>query len=294
MIPSNDSVESMVRIACRLEVCAEKPGNVSPTHSFDNASVDDFLTSADAIAPVLATASARPLGAVIKDAVVATQQVVGHNTNLGIIMLLAPLCAVRNWNNAATELTEILAKTTVQDAADLYEAIRIAAPGGLGNAARQDVASAPTITLLECMRLAADRDSIASEYCSAFNISFNVGLPRLLQTAAWQEHHDQRLGWLAVQLLALQSDSLIARKCGSEIANTVQALAAATVEDDWPFGENADAYSKLKAFLIADGNNRNPGTTADLIAAILFCGLRSGNIICNDDQTHMLFRNTKS
>lgn len=294
MIPSGRSIATLVRQACRLEVLADKPGNVSPSHSFDNATVDDFLKSADAIAPILQTAADRPLGTVIREAVAATSQVVGHNTNLGIILLLAPLCAVRNWENAAGELTALLAKTTITDAIDLYEAIRIASPGGLGSSAKQDVSQAPTSTLLECMRLAAERDSIAAEYSTGFEFVFRKGLPLLCQTSHWQQHDDKRLGWLAVQILATQSDTLIVRKCGPDVANEVQRMAEATVSDGWPFCGSDKSYSRLHAFLVADGHRRNPGTTADLIAAILFCGLRSGFIDCDDSETNFIFTSLKS
>ncbi|MEP3480071.1 MAG: triphosphoribosyl-dephospho-CoA synthase [Fuerstiella sp.] len=290
MTSTSKSVSDLVRQACRLEVLATKPGNVSPAHSFNNANVDDFLKSADAISPILQATANGPLGKAILDAVRATQQTVGHNTNLGIVLLLAPLCAVTDWTAARTQLQEKISSTTVQDATWLYEAIRIASPGGLGSSTDQDVADAPTITLLQCMQLAADRDSIALQYSTGYEFVFDTGLDLLKQTADWTSNLEQRLGWVAVQILAKQSDSLIARKCGFHTATAAQELAKQTVLAGWPFESKGQiAYNKLHQFLSDDGHRRNPGTTADLIAAILFCGLRSEIITCDKSETSMQF-----
>lgn len=295
MIQPDQSIAHIVRQACRLEVLAVKPGNVSPDHSFDDANLDDFLKSADAIAAVLQSAAELGIGKAIRNAVVATRRSVGHNTNLGIVLLLAPLCAVKNWFNAQAELHDILAKTTIADAVLLYEAIRIASPGGLGNAAKQDVCDAPTVTLLECMKLAADRDSIAKQYSSDYDFVFGTGFSLLQQTATWDSHFNQRIGWMAVQILALQSDSLIVRKCGEEVASTAQSLAKQTLSAGWPFEPGSDiAYNALHKYLSDDGHRRNPGTTADLIAAILFCGLRSKIITCDETEISMSFTKQES
>lgn len=295
MTSQRKSISELVRQACRLEVLAAKPGNVSPAHSFSDADVNDFLKSADAISPILQNSSDGPLGKAIFDAIVATDQAVGHNTNLGIVLLLAPLCAVTDWSDARNQLQDILAKTTVADATWLYEAIRIASPGGLGEATDQDVADAPTMTLLQCMQLAADRDSIARQYSSGYQFVFETGLDLLQQTSTWTSHLESRMGWVAVQILAKQSDSLIARKCGLDTANFVQELAKQTLSTGWPFESDGQiAYNNLHKFLTEDGHQRNPGTTADLIAAILFCGLRSDIIACDASETSMQFTKRES
>lgn len=290
-----NSISDMVRQACRLEVLAAKPGNVSPAHSFADANVDDFLKSAAAICPILSTSVNGRIGQVILDSVIATQNAVGHNTNLGIVLLLAPLCAVQDWSNAKAELDSLLAATSIKDATLLYEAIRIAAPAGLGDAADQNVADAPTMSLLECMQLAAHRDSIALQYSTSFEFVLQTGLKFLKRTASWSQQLECRLGWVAVQILALQSDSLIARKCGANVAGEAKELAAQTLAAGWPFESDGEiAYNTLNSFLCDDGHRRNPGTTADLIAAILFCGLRSEIITCNASETFMQFTKRES
>ena len=73
-------------------------------------------------------------------------------------------------------------------------------------------------------------------------------------------------------------DSLIARKCGAgAVAAGFAAGRARCCEAGQPGDENY--YAALADFdfwLRADGHRRNPGTTADLIAAALFAGLRDG------------------
>jgi triphosphoribosyl-dephospho-CoA synthase len=77
--------------ACVAELDALKPGNV---HRFgeDAGSVADFEVSARAAAPAFGMPT-MPVGVRVRLAVEATIGVVGHNTNLGIVLLAAPLAA---------------------------------------------------------------------------------------------------------------------------------------------------------------------------------------------------------
>src|SRR5215212_11720735 len=187
------------QLACLLEASAPKPGNVSPGRHFADTRYEDFLASAAAIGVPLAAAGTRPLGATIRLAIESTARWTRSNTNLGIVLLLAPLARAaaesgsaesgsdpgdarhrgrtQEFNDAGfvsaadsrlqklrTSVRRVLDETTVEDAKDVYAAIRMASPGGLGRAEAQDVAADPTMTLLEVMRLAADRDGIAREY----------------------------------------------------------------------------------------------------------------------------------
>jgi hypothetical protein len=79
------------QLACLLEVSAPKPGNVSPDRHFHDTRYEDFLASAVAIGPALAQAHVQPLGATIRRAVEDTLRWTRSNTNLGIVLLLAPL-----------------------------------------------------------------------------------------------------------------------------------------------------------------------------------------------------------
>ena len=83
------------QVACVWEATARKPGNVTRFHDFEDSTYLDFVLSAAAIGPVMATACQRKIGATVLEAVRATRQVVRTNTNLGIVLLLTPLAAVR-------------------------------------------------------------------------------------------------------------------------------------------------------------------------------------------------------
>src|SRR5688572_28486712 len=139
------AIAETARYACVLEVSAPKPGNVSPGRPFADVRYEDFVASAGAICEPLAGADARPLGETILRAVEATGRVTRANTNLGMVLLLAPLAraAARRRSTAEpddrlsalqTEVRQVLAETTVDDARQVFEAIRLANPGGLGHA----------------------------------------------------------------------------------------------------------------------------------------------------------------
>ena len=272
-------VARWVRVACHREVRSPKPGNVSPGHEFADATVADFLASADAIAAVMAMASDRPLGTTILECVEATRRVVGHNTNLGIILLIAPLAAVPVGQTLSDGIDTVLNATTVDDSMAAYEAIRLAQPAGLGEVNDQDLLQVPTENLVECMRLAADRDLIAAQYANGFQQVLGSGLAWLAEAQHAIESSSQQITWLAVRFLAEFGDSLIARKCGLPMSDLVQQKARELLRSGWPqrSGSSAD-LADLDAFLRADGNRRNPGTTADFIAAVIFAGLREGRI----------------
>lgn len=262
--------------ACHLEVLSPKPGNVNPQHAFTDATVEDFLKSAAAAAPCIAQAPYQSLGQTIFNAVAATRSVVTHNTNLGILLLIAPLAAVPPQRSLADGIAAVLSATTVEDSNLVYAAIRLANPGGLGKATDQDVDSPPTLPLIHCMQLAADRDLIAAEYSGGFQRVLNKGLQWLQQAAEVSAEPNTQITWLALQLLADAPDSLILRKCGPEIAAAARNLARQTLSDGWPAPTGHAAFHALDQFLRADGHRRNPGTTADLVAAILFAALREG------------------
>ena len=80
-----------------------------------------------------------------------------------------------------------------------------------------------------------------------------------------------------VQFRSRHPDSLIARKCGVEIAEEAAKRAYAVVEAR---AQDLELYarelSELDFWLRSDGNRRNPGTTADFIGAAIFVGLIEG------------------
>ena len=79
------------QLACLLEVSAPKPGNVSPGRHFADLRYEDFLASALAIGEPMAAAGEHSVGVTVRRAVEATARWSRSNTNLGIVLLFAPL-----------------------------------------------------------------------------------------------------------------------------------------------------------------------------------------------------------
>jgi triphosphoribosyl-dephospho-CoA synthase len=274
-----EAVAAAGQLACLLEVSAPKPGNVSPGRHFHDTRYEDFLASAVAIGPALAAAGERPLGATVYAAVDATSRWTRSNTNLGIILLLAPLALAARRTTGALRpaVAEVLASTTVDDAAEVYAAIRLARPGGLGAAASEDVAAVPTVALREAMALAADRDSVAREYVTDFAATFEVGAPAL------RAARGDGLDWTDatveayLRLLAALPDTHIARKLGRAAAEEVSREARAAADAGGvrsPAGRQA--LASFDRALRDPANARNPGTTADLTCAALFVVILEG------------------
>jgi triphosphoribosyl-dephospho-CoA synthase len=275
MMECGFSVESLLRRACRLEVLARKPGNVHPDAAFCDLTCDDFLRSADIVAPILAAAPVLGLGVAILDAVTKMQVVLGKNTNLGIILLLAPLAAVPTGQSVSQGIGAVLDGTSVEDARLVYRAIRTAAPGGMGKAAEQDLSQEPTQSLVEVMRLAADRDRVAYQYAHSFRDVIELAVPALLDWMRRTSDWETAVIGLHVQLMGAIPDTLIARKCGADVAVESARRARQVLDAGWPeTAAGRVAVARLDGWLREDGHRRNPGTTADLVAASLFVAQR--------------------
>lgn len=271
--------------ACALDVEVRKPGNVSQASPGHGMQAAQFIASAQASAPALFRPGAS-LGARIEGAVRASWDAVGCNTNLGIVLLCAPIAlAVERCPQARTPealcaaIDAVLAAADVTDTAAVYRAIAHARPGGLGHAPREDVHTPPTLALRDAMALAADRDSIAQCYRDGYAALADTALA----TLGPDRWHTSSAGDLAMPtpqavlrchltLLAQAPDSHIARKHGLATAKTVQQDAARWCADPRLAMPEADlehdpAYitwdETLKAARI------NPGTTADLTVATM-------------------------
>jgi triphosphoribosyl-dephospho-CoA synthase len=279
-VTAPEQVAAAGQLACLLEVSAPKPGNVSPGCHFHDTRYEDFLASAVAIGPALAAAGSQPLGATVFAAAEATARWTRSNTNLGIILLLAPLARAGHRQGRALRdaLRAVLAETTVADAAEAYAAIRLARPGGLGAASTEDVSAAPTVTLREAMALAAERDSVAREYATDFAITFELGAPavRAARSAGldWSDATVQTY----LRLLAAVPDTHIARKLGRPAAEAVSRRAREVEEAGGVrTAEGRLALQVFDAELRSPTNTHNPGTTADLTCAALFVVILEGS-----------------
>jgi triphosphoribosyl-dephospho-CoA synthase len=261
--------------ACRLDVEVLKPGNVSVHSPGHGMLARQFLDSAEAAQAALFTPGAG-VGERIEGAVRATLAVAGCNTNLGIVLLCAPMAAAleafpraRDAQALREAVEAVLRALDLDDAVHAFRGIAAANPGGLGRAQAQDVREAPTLTLREAMALAAGRDSIARQYDQGFADLFDVGLPAWRAGATAQE--GMLRAWLA--FLARWADSHIVRKQGEAVAQTVLKQAEgfqARLEASGPAVLDK-ALREWDESLKSRGIN--PGTTADLAVATAMLAL---------------------
>lgn len=268
-----NAIASAFVAACRDELQAPKPGNVHVHAAGHRMTVADFEASAAAAAEPLCAPGAR-VGARIRGAVAATRRAVGTNTNLGIVLLCAPLAAAAGpggHGRLRDRLAGVLADLDVADAADAFAAIVEASPAGLGRAESHDVFGPAQVTLVEAMATAADRDRVARQYATGFADVFDLGMPA--HAAAAARRHPPEYATLAVYLAFLSgfSDSHIVRKhgeaAGREVTRTARKFEAL-------LKETADPAVLLPALLAWDRrlkeNGLNPGTSADLTVAASF------------------------
>jgi triphosphoribosyl-dephospho-CoA synthase len=287
--PGISGLAAEAQFACVWEVMARKPGNVHPSAQFHDIEASSFLTSAAILGEVFATFGpvvgidpSAPVGRRVYEAVRATQRWIPSNTNLGIALALSPLvqASYAGYTDTYREsVARVLSQLSVRDAKWAFDAICLANPGGLGDAPEQDVRSEPTVTLLEAMKLAADRDLIARQYANNYADVFDLGVPAF--TDAFAKYGNVEAAVIACQLawMAAFPDSLIARKRGLTVAEDVQRRVQHVLSVgglDTPEGRRAGI--ELDAYLRSDGNKLNPGTTADLVAACLFVALRENKV----------------
>ncbi len=257
--------------ACELDVAALKPGNVrigAPAHGM---SAEDFLRSARACAAALDERAA-PVGRRVLEAIVRTQRVVQCNTNLGIVLLAAPLFgAAEAGGDLRAAVARQLERLDRRDAVLAYEAIRRARPGGMGVSARHDLSAEPQVTLLQAMSEAQDRDSIARQYAQGFRDIFEIGLPHWNDALA--RFASESCAATSVYLVYLSNwrDSLIERKFGTATAQAVSERARALHSQLSSYSRFDEVAPQLLAWderLRQEG--LNPGTSADLTVATVF------------------------
>ena len=268
-----EGIAAAFRDACRFDVLSFKPGNVSfesPGHGME---AHDFLRSAAVSASPIADPTLG-VGERVLAAVRATREAVACNTNLGILLLAAPLARAAQSNTHADlrqRLARVLSTLTVADAQAAFDAICLAAPAGLGTAAAQDVRSPPSVDLREAMRLAAAQDQLAAQYVNDYAAVFELGLDGLhaqLAEGASLADAAQHVYLLFVREI---DDAHVLRKHGRETAQWLRARGG-QVASAWPACHNPrQRHGLLQRFdseLKARGVN--PGTSADLTVASLF------------------------
>jgi len=274
----DDAVSRIVaaaQLACLLEATAPKPGNVSPGHSFADSSYEDYLASAAAIGGPFARIGDQPLGSIVRRAIEATGRWTRSNTNLGIVLLLAPLARAALLTGRGldlrAEVRHVLERTTVDDAREVYAAIRRAAPGGLGRVGQQDVSGEPDRTLLDVMRLATDRDGIAREYATGFETTFGGAAPALRRARTDGLSWSDAMVETFLTLLTVMPDTHVVRRGGAALAAEVSRRARAALDAGGVrSAAGRCAIEEMDRALRGPRHAANPGTTADLTAAAAF------------------------
>ena len=279
---SSDSVDTVQRArrafvaACTLDVMCFKPGNVSVRSPGRDLLAEDFIISAQAAVTPICDPSLS-VGERILGAVQATREAVGTNTNLGIVLLAAPLmwayCNRAPGQDLLAALQDTLSALSQRDASLAYEAIRLAAPAGLGVSQQHDVYAEPAVTLLEAMRHSAGRDSIARQYVTGYADIWDMGLPALRRGYARDGDTADAVMTVFLAFLAGFPDSHVWRKHGFARAEQVRREGAAQQAAYHSAPGDAGAWGQLVAF---DGRLKasgiNPGTSADLTVAVLIAG----------------------
>jgi triphosphoribosyl-dephospho-CoA synthase len=269
---ASNAIATAFIAACTAELRALKPGNVHVYRAGHGMQVDDFLRSAESAAGPIATAGA-PIGLRILKAIEATIRTVGQNTNLGIVLLCAPLAAAFEQTGQPLRhgLADVLRALDRQDAEYAFRAIALAAPAGLGRPQRHDVAAPALVSLREAMFEAQSRDLIARQYSQDFADIFDVGLPQFDESQ--KRWNDPRWSAVAVYLtfLSRYDDSHIQRKYGASVAATIRLQAQSALRGLLSCSDPATRMQELLDWDKTLKRSRlNPGTSADLTVATLF------------------------
>jgi triphosphoribosyl-dephospho-CoA synthase len=249
-----------------------KPGNVHIHASGHGMSVAQLEASAEVAAQWLVDPWLG-VGMRVLRAVEATLAAVNCNTNLGILLLAAPLAKAAAADDPAdlqSRVACILAALDIDDAVAAFQAIRLARPAGLGQVANEDVAFAPSVDLRQAMGLAADRDRIARAYVTNYADIFDFGLKTLREARRQSARPEEAITTLHMAFLAEFLDSHIARKHSARAARYVREKARELASFWRPFAK-AQSFAPLLAFdaeLKAQG--LNPGTTADFVVSTVF------------------------
>lgn len=296
-------ISKCLELAILLEASANKPGNVNRTGGFENTRYEHFLASAVAIASSFECAALRGvmvsheeihvsdvgLGRIIKNSLAdvnAWQR--GGNTLLGTAILLSPIAvaagmtAVKDDVFRVSKIREnvklVVESTTPEDAINVYEAIKNAKPGGLGEVSEFDINDPGSlnrirkekISLYQIFKIASKYDTVCSEWVNNYQITFDVAHPFLMEQIRQTDNLNAAIVHTFLKVLAGYPDTLITRKTNHEKALEVSLKAKEIMKLGGLTTSNGE--KSLREFdreLRKVGNLLNPGTTADIIAGAL-------------------------
>jgi triphosphoribosyl-dephospho-CoA synthase len=273
-----------VTFAIQTECTAIKLGNVHPNASYPDLNHAHFMRAAKAMSRYIDGTSNFSVGSLAIEMTRCMMSSARTNTSLGTILLLAPLLSAAEKTQSRPDvrasnpthdrfhasLSRILKSMTAADAQGVYEAIRHAKPGGMGQVESMDIAEDVPSDLLDAMRLASSWDDVALQYVTDFRLVLETATSLETLRAKGMEWVDA-VRCVQVQLLAERVDSLIARKQGVDFAKDVQSRAGRVISSG-KYGSPLfeAAWQGLDEHLRDGQHKGNPGTIADLIAAALF------------------------
>ena len=276
------SIQHRIRQALFLECTAIKAGNVHPSASFHDLKYPQFVDASVSISERIAECLNESVGVIVLRSVQAMMECVGTNTSLGTILLIGPLAVavnrLENENKAKSELptsiTETLSQLDAGDSRCIYEAIRTAKPGGLGESRLMDIQQVAPARIVDAMQTAADWDDIALQYATNFELVFGYAR-RIMESVSNGTNWLATIRKLQIEILSERVDSLIVRKGGMDFAKQVQTRATRVLSSGCYGSQPYEtAWDQFDRFLRDDQHVGNPGTTADLITAALFLSIR--------------------
>lgn len=321
-----DEVMVKAQLAACLEVSGyPKPGNVHRLRDFPDTRFEHFVAGSVAIGPSVRDAALNGfraalsgvdlggigVGSLIKRAVVSVRRLHdGGNTHLGTVTLFIPLAASAGLCFAKQRFLdgvglrecfgEVVESTTVRDALDFCEALRIGGVGGLGRIADSsmpDVMSGDvddrivreSLTLYDLMSLSSGWDLVASEFVGGLETAFEVGFPSFLKF--YDEVGDVNVAIVHtfLKLLSVRPDTFIARKLGLRKTSDVVEAVRIGLSFSEAVSRRAMEILRLGGLRSVRGveellrldeelaeRGLNPGSTADILAASLYISLLIG------------------
>ena len=310
VVRNEDDIASCLQLAMLLEASAyPKPGNVHRRRDFRETRFEHFLASAAALGPTYRYAAYRGimvskgktgfsqvgLGKIVKTGVLNMLRCqTGGNTSLGTILLLTPIAisagiaatnGILNSQTLRANLKRLLRSATHVDSIYLYEAISIVSPGGIGTDSELDVTSRQSIDRikrdhiipLKIFSIAAKRDSVASEWANTYEMTFELGYPYFSRCIATNPDINAATVNTFLKILSTVPDTLIARKVGKEKACYVSTRARKCLRAGGiATREGKRLINRLDRDLVTSNHELNPGTTADIVSAVLAIALLLG------------------
>ena len=225
-----------------------------------------------------------------------------RNTILGSILLYVPLTVAMaaslvednhfSTRNVRSWLQRVIRGTTVEDTVRLYRAFARSTPGGrkikedpqwsdihkrydFDNPAALDNVMKDDLKLVDLFRLSSDIDEISREWACDFELILGEVYPFITEISQSLDDLEEGIVRSFVWLLSKRPDGLIIKKAGRARAEEVRRLAEKTVQNWSDVCEPVELMVRLDETLREEGNMLNPGTTADIISAAVFCRLVS-------------------